>query len=272
MATSNPYNLSLNELRIVVALERAVARFQNNAKLELHLMYKGGFVLLKTTETIRFTRDLDALAFEISQDKVPDLVKSSLELDLDDGLWFGDVKVEELEDQGSYGGLRFNCAFQIGDPPENERKIKKLSRIHIDVGFGDDLPKGVKKQKMKSILPTESTVSWLVYPVEHIFAEKIEALFSRGAGSSRAKDIYDMVLIFPKCNSKKKLRESIRRTFELRKTPMPDSFYSEAKNFNLSLLQSAWRSVQLAEELKQFDEYWKRFLLLLQVLDQKGES
>ena len=37
-----------NELRVVIALERAVARLERYPKLKMHLIFKGGFVLLKT--------------------------------------------------------------------------------------------------------------------------------------------------------------------------------------------------------------------------------
>jgi len=38
------------------------------------------------------------------------------EVDLNDGMWFGDIQVSDLEDQGRYGAYRFDCAFQIGEP------------------------------------------------------------------------------------------------------------------------------------------------------------
>lgn len=59
----------------------------------------------------------------------------ALALELNDGLSFGDVAVEDLIDQGQYGGYRINIPFQIGPLPKEVRKRKKLSRIHVDVGF-----------------------------------------------------------------------------------------------------------------------------------------
>mgnify|MGYP001593022326 FL=1 len=38
---------SINELRIVVALERAIARIENVPELSSHVVFKGGFVLFK---------------------------------------------------------------------------------------------------------------------------------------------------------------------------------------------------------------------------------
>jgi hypothetical protein len=67
--SKNSDALGLNDLRMVVALERAVARIETVRDLADTLIFKGGFVLLKTTNSIRFTRDIDALAKNIRQEK-----------------------------------------------------------------------------------------------------------------------------------------------------------------------------------------------------------
>ncbi len=261
---------SLNELRVIVALERAIARLESHPRLSSHIVFKGGFVLLKTLETVRFTRDVDALALGIARERVPEMVDRALKLELDDGLWYGDLQVEDLVDQGAYGGYRFNCAFQIGDPPKgSDAKIKKLSRVHIDVGFGDPVETVPKKQPMISVLPSGQgrPISWSVYPLEYIFAEKLEALFSRGSANSRAKDVYDMPLIFSNCASKKSLLKAVLRTFTHRETPVPDSFFITAGAFDLSILRGAWPSVELMGAARTFDESWRETLACLQLLD-----
>lgn len=257
---------SINELRMVVALERAIARLESHPRLHSHLVFKGGFVLLKTVDTTRFTRDVDALALGISRERVPDMVDRALELDLDDGLWFGDLAVEDLVDQGSYGGYRFNCAFQIGDPPKEKEKIKKLSRIHIDMGFGDPVETIPSKQPMLSILPDSKPVSWSVYPLEYIFAEKLEALFSRGSANSRAKDVYDMPLIFPKCE-KSNLLKAITRTFNHRGTSLPTSLAGTALSFDLAILRGAWPSVELTDGTLSFIDAWRALIACLEAID-----
>lgn len=257
--------LNLNELRVIVAIERVVARLENNPKLSRHLIFKGGFVMLKTIETLRFTRDLDALAFEISQKEVPDLVISALNTDLHDGMWFGDIQVKNLENQNELKALRFDCAFQIGNPPSEMEKIKKLSRIHIDIGFEDELEKPQKKQ-MKSILSSEKSISWLIYPIEYIFSEKLQTLLFRGSANSRAKDIYDLVLIFPECD-KKNLLNAIKTTFKIRNTEIPKSFFTEVNGLNPMLLSSAWKSIQLPPEEPSFQECWEKLLKYLKEID-----
>lgn len=101
-------------------------------------------------ESARFTRDLDALAFDISPERAAELIKSALEQELNDGLWFVDTRLESVPDQGEYGGLRINCVFQIGKTPPEPTKIQKLSRLQIDIGFGDEVPDRAK-QKIEKI-------------------------------------------------------------------------------------------------------------------------
>lgn len=100
----NEKTLSVNDLRMILALERVIARVENHKKLSKHFVFKGGFVLLKTVDSDRFTRDVDALAIGLSRKQVPSLVEEALSQDLQDGLWFGDVKTSDLVNQGPYDG------------------------------------------------------------------------------------------------------------------------------------------------------------------------
>lgn len=262
--------LSVNELRIIIALERAIARLQHDKELAAHLIFKGGFVLLKQYQSHRFTRDADALAVGIGKDTFADLVRQALTIDLDDGLWFGDIQVKDLPDQGRYGSLRFDIAFQIGAPkPE---KIHKLSRIHIDVGFSDDLVVQATHKTMPSLFPSNEPISWKIYPIEQIIAEKLETLVQRGIGNSRAKDVYDLVYLMPRCTNRKQLLDSIKHTFANRETPLPESFAEVTIQMtDLSVLQAAWPGVKITEAKPTFEEVWKMLLGSLQELDRKKE-
>lgn len=70
--------LSVNDLRMILALERVIARVENHKKLSKHFVFKGGFVLLKTVNSDRFTRDVDALAIGLSRKQVPALVEDAM--------------------------------------------------------------------------------------------------------------------------------------------------------------------------------------------------
>lgn len=254
---------TLNELRILIAMERVVARLESHPLLPDHIIFKGGFVLLKSFNSPRFTRDIDALAKDLTKAKLRTLITAALERDLEDGLWYGDTQFEDLPLQDGYGGLRISFAFQIGDPPEERSKIKKLSRLHLDLSF-EDPPINSKSEKMKSFIEGIVPVSWSVYPVEYIVAEKLEALFSRGSANSRAKDIFDLNFLLPKVKSKVLLKEAIQKTFVKRPTQVPESFARTAATFDLKVLRAAWLSVEVDTKVERFEDHWDRFLSNLQ--------
>lgn len=262
---SRDSRLSINELRVIIALERAIARLEYEPILAEHLVFKGGLVLLKSFDSLRFTRDADALAIGISKETLRDLVFKALSTNLQDGLWFADTKLTELDEQGQYGAYRFDCAFQIG--PIDQAKVRKLPRIHIDVGFSDKLLVPPTRQDMPSLLSNDMPVSWLIYPVEYIVAEKLETLFERGSANSRAKDIYDLVLLLPRCSAENKLKDAILQTFRNRGFPLPASLQMTAAQFDKTVLKNAWPGVKVLEAKIGFESIWDQLLNYFEKLD-----
>ncbi len=152
--------LSINELRVILALERIVARIDSHKLLRKKLIFKGGFVLLKTFDSQRFTRDLDALAADVPKKELLSHIKEALRVDLDDGLYFADPEMEDLVDKGQYGGYRIKIPFQIGPLPAEAHKQKKLSRVHLDIGFGDVILGNPKRMRLKPALQACRNERW----------------------------------------------------------------------------------------------------------------
>lgn len=193
------------------------------------------------------------------------MVTGALSHDLGDGLWFGNLKVKKLEEQGKYGALRFDAAFQVGEP--KKRAIHKLSRVHIDIGFGDEIVAETKKALMPSLFPLGEPISWRIYPLEQIIAEKLETLFSRGSTSSRSRDIYDLIHLLPRARNSRTLLQSIAKTFDNRNTPLPESFVEKAGNFDLTVLKAAWPGVRVLESKLPFDKAWRLLMNSLKEID-----
>jgi hypothetical protein len=238
--------LSINELRVVLALERVVARIEAHRVLREKLIFKGGFVLLKTFDSHRFTRDLDVLAADMPKQKLLSYVREALSVDLDDGVYFADSELQDLIDQGQYGGYRVRISFQIGPLPTHTHTLKKLSRVHLDVGFGDVILGKPKRTKLAPAIEGEKPISWKIYPVESIYAEKLETLVSRGSTNSRAKDLFDLVILFEEVKTRARLSTAINQTFTNRKTELPASFSEFFKTLDLTILERSWGSVELS--------------------------
>ena len=79
-----------------------------------------------------------------------------------------------------------------------------------------------------------------MYPVETIFAEKLETIISKGAANSRMKDYHDVLLLCRKDGllSVGKLKKDIAKTFQNRKTKLeiPIQFTED----NYTLMQQLW--------------------------------
>lgn len=264
LAQKDP-RLNINEVRVIVAIERAIARLSASSDLAGHIVFKGGFVLLKSYESSRFTRDADALAVAISKEKLSVLVLSALSVDLDDGFWFGNVQVQELTEQREYGAYRFDCAFQVGEP--DLKKLHKLSRIHIDISFSDRLSSKPESQVMPSLLEHEDPVTWKTYPIEDIVAEKLQTLFHRGSANSRAKDVYDLTYLFSRENNRGLLIAAIKRTFEHRSTNLPRSFTEQAAQIDKTILSYGWPGVKILQDKPDFEAAWEMLMNHLRNLD-----
>lgn len=203
----------------------------------------------------------------ISKEKLKELICKVLIEEFDDGLWFGDVKVQDLSNQGEYGAYRFDCAFHIGEP--DLKKLKKYSRIHIDVNFSDRLPAKPPNQQLQSLLENESDITWKVYPIEYIIAEKVQIVFDRGSANSRAKDLYDLNHLLSSATQRKELIEAIRTTFRNRNTQLPSSFVEAAKGIDKTILKGAWPGIEVPGEKMEFDEAWDLLMKQLTDLDKQ---
>jgi len=259
--------LSINELRVVLALERIVARIEAHKVLRDKLIFKGGFVLFKILKSGRFTRDLDALAICVVKEELVGQVRDALQKDLNDGISFAAAEVENFVDQGPYGGYRFGIPFQIGPLPSEKRKLNKLSRVHLDIGFGDVILGRAQRPRISHILSDDKPLSWSVYPLESIFAEKLETFIRRASGNSRAKDLYDLILLFEKLENRESLVLAVRQTFKNRNTAQPESLINFIEELDFSILKRSWGSVELSGVLMTFDDCRSRLKVVMQQLD-----
>ncbi|MBK8202492.1 MAG: nucleotidyl transferase AbiEii/AbiGii toxin family protein [Bdellovibrionales bacterium] len=156
-----------------------MARLIANKKLADRLVFKGGFVGLKVYDSPRYTVDLDALLVKSNIEETLVLVQEQAQLDLNDGVWFRFDGRTDLATQGEYGGIRHTYRAGIGEVLKN---IKKAQIINFDLGIGDPITPGPQPKKTPSLFSGSDDISWSVYPVETICAEKLHALICHGDG------------------------------------------------------------------------------------------
>lgn len=235
---SKKLGVPYQNLETTFMIERLVARLVSDKNLSKHLVFKGGFVGLRVYNSERYTIDLGALLVKTDIESTLKIVREKATLDLDDGVWFKFEDQVDLATQGEYGGIRQIYRAGIGEVLKN---LKKAQSIHFDLGVGDPVTPGPQKMEIPSLLPKGEEISWSVYPIETIIAEKLHALISHGNINSRSKDVHDLSVFLPAANAVI-LAEALQKCFNFRNTEIPDSFSKVIKAINTTSLQRGWVS------------------------------
>ena len=108
--------------------------------------------------------------------------------------------------------------------------------------------------------------------MEYIIAEKVQTLFDRGSANSRAKDIHDLVYLFPRCQNREALLSAIKKTFENRGTAIPESCVKQAGQFDKTILKAAWPGVAALDKKVVFDTAWETLIKHLRDLDGRFQN
>lgn len=96
-----------------------------------------------------------------------------------------------------------------------------------------------KKLGVSSSVLKGEAMSWLVYPIETIVAEKLHALIAHGDTNSRSKDVYDLSIFLQKVDAKV-LREALIKCFDYRETELPQNIEKTLKQINTVRLKKGW--------------------------------
>lgn len=107
-------------------------------------------------------------------------------LHMEDGVWFDFHEQKIIKGQAGYQGISFRCRAGLGT---EKKHINKSQIIEIDIDMGDIIVPEPQKTKLKPLLD-KNKISWQIYKIETIIAEKLHGLFVFGSASSRAKDIF----------------------------------------------------------------------------------
>lgn len=233
---SKKMGVKFSDLETVFLIERLVARLISDKSLAKSLVFKGGFVGLKIYESPRYTVDLDALLLRSNIEPTLKHVKEKAESDLNDGVWFRFESQVNLATQGEYGGIRHVYRAGIGAVFKN---LKKAQVVHFDLGIGDPVTPAPQNVVTPTMFEKNEEISWSVYPIETICAEKLHALISHGDQNSRSKDVHDLAVFLPRANNKI-LKEAIEKSFVFRGTEVPASFLSVLKSLDTTRLEKGW--------------------------------
>ena len=224
-----------NQVWRILILERLLVRLSHSSYNE-QFIFKGGLLLSYYITLGRETKDADFTTKE-QNITISQIEKAFLEIsqiDVKDGFSYTFSGVSLLTKDMGHTCYRVSLDLKFGNMKDS---------IQLDIGIGDIVKSKTEslelyQYKGKPIF--EGNVSLQVYPVETIFAEKIDSVVSRADTNSRMKDYHDLILL---CREKhifnfSKLKEEINRTLKHRKTKkmFPINFSEEA----ITKLQKLW--------------------------------
>lgn len=214
---------TFNDVWQEVVLERWLARLAVSPYRK-NFIFKGAMCLLRYIDLQRETRDLDFLIKDLtaSIDDVKKYLTEVSALTLSDGFTFENLDVGPLPHAHmKYPGYQVSIIGKLGNTK---------TKAFIDIGVGDVVKPTEITMKLlgtdKAPLFEKEIHLW-AYPIETIFAEKLETAIARADQNSRMKDYHDLLLLVRgDVVDKKAVKIAIKATFtnrgtDLRKLSIP---------------------------------------------------
>ncbi len=204
-------NIKFNTLLRLYMYDRFLERL-SKSKYRNNFVLKGGFYLstLFGVEN-RATVDIDTSFRNANFDEetIINMIKEIISIDIDDNAKIDYAGIVPIRDEDEYGGFRVSMIVNYDEMHEP---------IHIDIVNGDPItPKEIRYKYLP--LLGDYYIDLYAYNMETVLAEKIENILSRLELNGRAKDFYDIYLIYTKEWKNINLdhfRKAIDRTFTKR--------------------------------------------------------
>jgi predicted nucleotidyltransferase component of viral defense system len=225
---------TFNDVWQEVVLERWLARLATSP-YRTNFIFKGAMCLLRYIDLQRETRDLDFLVKDLtaSIDDVKKYLTEVSTITISDGFTFENLDVGPLPHAHmKYPGYQVSVIGKLGNTK---------TKVFIDIGVGDAVKATEITMKLlgteKAPLFEKEIHLW-AYPVESIFAEKLETAVARADQNSRMKDYHDLILLVRgDVVDKKAAKAAIQATFKNRGTDL--QLLSVSKD-QLETLQKYW--------------------------------
>jgi predicted nucleotidyltransferase component of viral defense system len=198
-------------------LERFLYRLSVSDRRDRFVL-KGAMLLrLWSERPYRATLDLDLLrrgdgAFDAVREDLRAIVATTVPQDAV-GFDSERIRIEAIRAEDEYAGTRATLPARCG----NARLM-----LQIDMGLADAVWPAPTTCAYPTLLDFPAP-ELLAYPREAVVAEKLEAMVVLGDRNSRIKDFFDLHHLAGRFEfDRVTLAEAVRRTFEQRRTPVPE--------------------------------------------------
>lgn len=169
-------------------MERLLERI-SISKYKDNFILKGGFLIAAMIGiNMRSTLDMDTTVkgLSVSKEKIEVILNEIVSIDLNDGIILKFINAKSIHDVSEYDDFRISIEAQFYTIKVN---------MKIDITTGDVIiPKEVDFSY--KLMFEERHISIKAYNLNTIFAEKIESIISRNIANTRARDYYDVYVLY----------------------------------------------------------------------------
>lgn len=181
-------NLRPQEVLQMFLFDRVLERLANS-NYRNNFILKGGLLIssmLGISERTTMDMDTTVRGISMEEEEIVSVVKEILSVDVDDGIKFMLKTIEPIREDDAYNNFRVHLTAQYG---------KINAPMKIDITTGDTItPAAVQYSYPLSF--EERSIPILAYTLETVLAEKYETIIRRNIGTTRARDFYDLHMLY----------------------------------------------------------------------------
>lgn len=227
----------------------------SKSKYSENFILKGGLLISSLIGVdMRSTIDMDTTikGIPVSEETITQIIKEILEIKIDADIKYKLIKLSPIRQKDVYEGFCASISCNFG---------KINASLNIDITTGDIITPKEMKYLYSKILE-EGTIPIMTYNIETIIAEKFETISSRNITTTRARDFYDLYMLYSIYKDKidgKSLREAIEKTSKNRGSSKSVNKYREvtellkASGTTKSLWEKYIKSNPYAKDINFFD-------------------
>ncbi len=237
----------------------------SKSKYSENFILKGGLLISSLIGIdMRSTMDMDTTikGIPVNEKTISKILKEILEIEIDADIDYKLIKLIPIRQKDVYEDFcaKISCTFE---------KINAV--LNIDITTGDIItPREMRYFYSKILEP--GTIPIMTYTIESVIAEKFETISSRNITTTRARDFYDLYMLYHLYKDKINediLRKAIKRTSEHRGSVKSVSQYKEV----VDLFKISGTTKNLWEKYIKSNPYAKDidFLETINVYEKIGE-
>lgn len=184
----------------------------SKSKYRENFILKGGLLISSLISVdMRSTMDMDTTikGIPVNEETITRIINEILDIEIDLEISYKLIKLTPIRNVDVYEDFSASIECKFG---------KINARLNIDITTGDVITPREIKYSYSRILE-EGTIPIITYTIETILAEKFETISSRNITTTRARDFYDLYMIYNMYNNKinqEILAEAIVKTAQQR--------------------------------------------------------